>query len=124
MSKIAAVVLALLALSGSPALADSWTTNDTLTQTAVLTALTVDYFQTSRIIRDPVDPTHLESNPVMGERGEKMSPELYFAGVAIAHTLIVRKLPQPYRRLSQVAVLLIQADAISTNWRAGYTWNF
>jgi hypothetical protein len=88
---------------------------DSASQAVVLTALGADFLQTRHIVADG-----MESNPVMGERGERVHPLPYFATVAVAHTALARALPQPWRRLSQVALVAVQCKVIARNAMAGY----
>lgn len=120
-----ALLIATLVLFAAPAArADRWTPTDTAVQGVVLLGLALDYHQTSRIIGDPVDPSHRESNPVMGPSGNRLPPESYFLTVAVVHTVVVSQLPQPYRRLAQGLAIGVQGYSITHNWQAGYTFSF
>lgn len=121
---VALLVTALLLMAASEAQADHWTAVDTAVQSTVLVGLAIDYAQTTRIINDPVDPAHRESNPVMGPSGNRIPPEAYFLTVAVAHTVAVSQLPQPYRRLAQGLALGVQAYSVTHNWQAGYTFEW
>lgn len=92
---------------------------DTACQTAALATLGADFLQTRAIVADG-----MESNPVMGERGDRVHPVPYFATVAVAHTALARALPQPWRRLSQAALVAVQAKVIAVNTMAGYAVSF
>jgi hypothetical protein len=129
MIRAAAVLLLVLAMLGvaRDARADRWTAADSASQAVVVTSLTLDYLQTRQIIdnaRNRPEMGHLERNPIMGERGERVPVPIYFAGVAIAHTGLARALPQPWRRISQVALVAVQIKAIGTNMSAGYAITF
>lgn len=128
--RVALIIVAFALGYAAPVQADPWTRADSLTQGAVMLTLTADYLQTRKILacaRDGVGCVRsgdLERNPVMGERGERVPVELYFVGVAAVHTVAARALPQPWRRIAQVAVVAIQAKVIGVNWHYGYTLTF
>jgi hypothetical protein len=113
-----AVVIAAL-LWASPAAAEEWTSVDTAVQAAVTLTLAVDYLQTRAIIDDGI-----EANPVMGNRGERLPAEVYFPVVAVAHAGLARLLPQPYRRMSQVALIGLQSYIVHRNLSYGYIISF
>lgn len=99
-----------------------WTPADTASQVVVTAALAADYTQTRAIVANAQRRGgHLESNPVMGERGERVPVPVYFAGVALASTALARALPQPWRRISQAALLVVQVKSVAHNMSYGYT---
>lgn len=99
-----------------------WTAADTASQVVVAAALAADYTQTRAIVANAQrHDGHLEANPVMGERGERVPVPVYFAGAALASTAVARALPQPWRRISQLAVLAVQVKAVAHNMSYGYT---
>ncbi len=112
------LIAALLALSTNVR-ADDWTLNDTLMETATLAMLAIDYHQTKQVVADG-----REGNPIIGLKGENISPDAYFLTVASAQLVLALVLPQPYRRISQLVVIVVQADAVSANWSAGYRMDF
>lgn len=118
------LALLFLVLTSTAAHAEPWTRLDSAIEATVLASLAVDYVQTVRICRDPIIPTHEETNPVMGTRGDRVPPEAYFATVAVAHVIAARVLPQPWRGISQGVVLSFQARSIAINWEAGYAVRF
>lgn len=110
--------------------ADEWTAADSATQAVVLLSLSLDYLQTRQIVSCArtgdrcAREGDLESNPVMGERGQRVPVEVYFLTMAAGHTLIATQLPQPYRRVSQIALVVIQTKVVGHNLGAGYAFEF
>jgi len=121
--KMLLVALQLMVTAGT-ASADKWTRADAAVELTVFAALAVDYWQTRRIIDDPIKPSHRESNPVMGHGGDRVPPEIYFPAAALVHGAAAILLPQPYRRIAQIATLGVQARSIGINWGAGYRVEF
>lgn len=125
----ALIVLAIL-LTPSIGYTDTWTSTDSAVQAAVMLSLGLDYLQTRQIISCArtgercARPGDQESNPVMGERGDRVPAEVYFLTCAALHTGVAYNLPQPYRRLSQVAVVALQTWVIEGNLSAGYGFEF
>lgn len=116
----AAIVLLLLMLPCCTR--QRWTPADTASQAVVTVALGCDYLQTRQIVaRAQSRGDHLEANPVMGERGERVPVPVYFTGVALASTALALALPQPWRRISQAALLAVQVKAVAHNMAWGYT---
>jgi hypothetical protein len=116
--RFSVVLMTFLCACGST----RWTASDSASQAVVLAALGADYMQTRQIVANAQrNGGHLESNPVMGERGERVPVPVYFAGVAVASTAVARALPQPWRRISQVALLAVQVKAVAHNMSYGYT---
>ncbi len=97
----------------------AWTGTDTALEAAVGLSLLGDYLQTRRITRDG-----RESNPVIGRRGGRVPPEVYFPAVLGLHALAARALPRPWRTLTQGALLGMQGAAIHHNLQAGYGFRF
>ena len=112
------LALTLVALIATSARAEpeSWTRADTAFQTTFLVTLALDYAQTKQITDDG-----REWNPAMGARGERLPPEIYFVGVAIVHTFVMRALPQPYRRIAQCVSVGVQVGNVARNAYFGYT---
>lgn len=111
-------MLAIL-LTASTASADRWTAADTASQGIVLSMLAFDYWQTREVTAQG-----RESNSIMGKHGEFVPPEMYFASIAVIHTIAARALPQPYRRIAQAVAVGVEVDAIGANWRAGIGLEF
>ncbi len=107
------IVLIALALAGcTPA---SWSRTDTAVEASIGALMVADYLQTRQIVVDG-----MESNPVMGERGERMPPAVYFPAAAVAHLATARCLPRPWREVFQGVTIGWQLYAIRDNWSAGY----
>lgn len=105
--------------------ADEWTGTDSAVQVAVYLSLGLDYLQTRQIIGVArADGRHQESNPIMGHKGQRVPAEVYFLTCAALHTGVAYNLPQPYRRLSQVALVAFQGWVIEGNLSAGYGFEF
>ncbi len=108
-----ALVLLLLALACcTPA---TWSRTDTVLEATFGATLAADYLQTRQVTADGK-----EGNPVMGHRGERMPPAVYFPAVAVAHVAAARCMPRPWRTIFQAFTVGWQVDAIHTNWDAGY----
>lgn len=122
--KTSLLVVLLLACAPGLARADRWTPVDSGLELVVMASLAADYVQTVRICRDPIVATHEESNPVMGPTGQRVPPEAYFATVAVAHAVVARVLPQPWRRISQGLMFAVQIKSVTHNWEAGYAIRF
>jgi hypothetical protein len=97
-----------------------WRVSDTVAQAAVSASLAVDYAQTRAAMSDGRG----EVNPIMGDGGERVSPELYFAACAAGSAVAARALPRPWRRLFQGAIVAAEAAVIASNWSAGYAVAF
>jgi hypothetical protein len=93
-----------------------WTAADTAGQVAVTATLAGDYLQT----RHALDTDGQEHNPIMGPRGERVPPEMYFTVAAIGAFAVARELPKPWRNLFQLGVTAVQVKTIRRNWSAGY----
>lgn len=67
---------------------------------------------------------HYERNPILGSRPTRGEVNTYFATTLLLHTLIAYKLPAPYRRVWQMVWIVIEADVVSANARAGVRMSF
>lgn len=101
------------------AAADRWTHTDTALQITFAGTLALDYLQTRQI-------TDLcrEANPIIGECGDRVSPDVYFPAAFAGHALVAAALPQPYRRIWQSVWVGAQTHTIYRNYGAGYTFRF
>lgn len=110
---------ALLALAVAACTPAEWTRTDTAAQLAVTASLAVDYQQT----RQALDEGAVESNPVMGESGERVAPEVYFPAVAVIALTGAVALPRPWRGILQGGLFTVQTKVITGNWvRFGRVW--
>lgn len=124
--RTAAALVTVLVLSSS-ARADEWKASDTVLEAAVFATLAADYLQTRQLIRDGI-----ETNPIMGTCGGQItldgcggvSPELYFAGVALLHAGAMRLLPAPWRHVAQGVTIGVEVNAIGRNYAWGYGVHF
>jgi hypothetical protein len=112
---LASVVLAAVA-GCTPA---TWSRTDTAIEASLGAALGADYLQSRQIVRDGK-----EDNPIMGERGQNLAPEIYFPTAFVAHLAVARCLPRPWREVWQGGAIGWQVDVIHTNWQAGYAVTF
>ena len=115
--RLAGFAIALVAVLGGCG-PRAWSPTDTAAQAAVTASLGVDYLQTRGALDS--DPLAVEQSPVMGPRGDRVPPEVYFPACAVASAALAWSLPRPWRSVLQGAVLAVQADAIAGNLRAGY----
>lgn len=88
---------------------------DVVMQGGVATVLVLDYLQTRQITVDG-----LESNPIMGSRGERMPPVVYFPSVLAVHTLVMMLLPGEWRTATQIGTVAVQVKAVRHNRTHGY----
>ena len=118
--KTTVILTAVMLLLGTPSThAEAWDRDDLIWQGAVLTTLAIDVYQTRRIVADC-----RENNPVIGQCGENIPYLAYFAGVALAHTAVVRIVPERYARVIQGVTIVLQIAMIRRNWGAGYSIEF
>jgi hypothetical protein len=95
---------------------DDWTKGDTAAEVAFGLTMLGDYLQTRQITR-----SGREANPVMGSRGERVSPSLYFPVALALHALVARELPQPYRGIFQVVSIGVEIGVVGRNLHLGWT---
>ncbi len=93
-----------------------WSKLDTAAQLTLTASLAADYAQT----RAALNAGWYEDNVIMGERGETIPPELYFAVCAWGSFVLARELPRPWRTIFQGGVTVWQADTIRYNWEQGW----
>lgn len=103
----------LLAVAGcQPA---TWSRTDTALEVTFAAALAADYLQTRQIVADG-----MEGNPIMGARGERMPPALYFPASLVAHLVVASCLPRPWRSIFQGVSIGWQAAEVGHNAEHGY----
>lgn len=95
-----------------------WSNTSTALLVSSSAILLWDYAQTRGITRDC-----RESNPIMGNCGQRMTADAYFALVIPVHILGSFIIPKDYRHAYQGAVLGVEANAIIANVKGGY-WGF
>jgi hypothetical protein len=111
-----AALLVSLAL-GSPrvARASEWTATDTAFEAGVVALVATDVAQTRWFLSHR--PKAFETNPLLG-RHPSDAKLLAFSAVGVAsHALVSLALPQPYRRLWQLAGAGLEIDAVASNAR-------
>jgi hypothetical protein len=78
-----------------------WTKRDTALELVAVASLAEDWHQTQRC----VDAEYCyERNPIIGDRGQNLSPGNYFLGVGMLHVAIAAVLPHGWIRTSFQAV--------------------
>jgi hypothetical protein len=126
------IALAVLSLPGAAAAApdpvlppldrptpDRWTRRDTAAEVAFGLALVADYLQTRQIAR-----SGLEANPVMGRRGERVNPAIYFPAAMALHVVAARSLPQPWRLAFQGVSIGVEGGIVGRNLGLGWGIGF
>jgi len=119
--RLCAGLLGLLAISP----AQAWTSDDTLWQSAYLTAHVADWGQT-RDIAAHCDSTgkYYEVNPILGSCPSTGAVNTYFLSTAILHTGAAYMMPRKYRRMFQVGTLGMQMNFVNSNKQIGLKFNF
>jgi hypothetical protein len=102
------LVLALFGCQG-------WRKQDTALEVAFVGTALVDWHQTISITHDCV-----ETNPMIGNCGDTVTPNLYFPVVLVAHAAIAACLPHTWRTVFLAFTTGIEASTIWGNERAGY----
>ncbi len=82
-------LLLILLLAGCPA---NWRHRDSAAETALFTVTTIDWSQTRGITANCS-----ESNPIIGECGDRVNIHVYFVGVLLTELLVARLLPSHWR---------------------------
>lgn len=90
-----------------------WTKKDQGMEGASLIILATDWGQT---IQD-VTPSCNEGNPVIGECGQRLSPNVYFPVVMVTSMVVARLLPPYYRDFVQGALIGAETATVWDNWR-------
>lgn len=121
LAKIAAAVLLMLSLGwATRACADEWTPTDTAFELAGATLHLADWSQTLAIARNArMHRIGVEGNPLLGEVPSNRTVNAYFAGTLVLHAAIAYVLPQPYRRIWQVAWIGLGGFAVGSNLALG-----
>lgn len=109
------LVAALLWIFAAPtnARGDDWTRGDTAMEAAVITVIAVDWMQTSNFANRPDE--FYEMNPILGSFPSQTRINLTIGATMIAHAVIARALPQPYRRAFQAITIAMELGATSNN---------
>lgn len=88
-------VVVVAALVASSSGCHGWSKQDTLLELGVEASFIVDERQTQAAVDNPAMG---EVNPVIGLRGQNMSPATYFVGVGLLHVAIAAVLPRGWIR--------------------------
>lgn len=100
-----------------PAEASGWSDANTAMEAAFGAAMLGDYLQTRKITR-----AGREVNPIIGPRGNRVPPELYFPATMGLHYLAMRALPPKWRGPAQALSLGLEGGVVGRNYGLG--WNF
>lgn len=92
-----------------------WTGGDTALQAAFAATMLGDYLQTRRIVR-----AGREVNPLIGQRGQRIPPAVYFPATFLLHTAAMRALPQPWRRVAQGLSIGFEGGVVGRNTALGF----
>lgn len=109
-----AIVLATV-LSACATGGRAWTARDGLLEAGFAGSMALDYMQTERITG-----ICMESNPIMGRCGQRVSPKLYFPLAALLHLGVTAALPRGWARTTFQGVSLgLEGAVVVYNWRSG-----
>ncbi|MDH5301848.1 MAG: hypothetical protein OEW58_10855 [Gammaproteobacteria bacterium] len=124
MKRLIVTLISALMVLMAPA-AHAWTKQDTLWQSAYLTAHVADWGQTLDIAEHcSTTGEYRESNAVMGSCPSVQMVNAYFLSTALIHTGVAHALPSKYRRMFQVGTLGMQLNVINSNKQIGLKVNF
>lgn len=93
-----------------------WTTGDTVREVAVLVLIAVDWRQTRAFRADGLP----EMNPVLGRYPSRARVNRLIGSAMVAHPVVARLLPRPWRQVFQVVTLAGESAAVGSNWALGY----
>ncbi len=126
--KIISTVFFFFLVLSSSVLADdrhTWTTGDSLLQSALIGLIVVDWHQTREFTsKRQKYPTKYESNPLLKAHPSAREVNSVIVGCILVHTGIAYLLPKPYRTIWQSLWLGVEVDAVYANYRAGITFSF
>lgn len=95
--------------------AEPWTVRDTALETTGAALHLLDWSQTLYGVRQGFS----ESNPILGRHPTEGAVYAYFAGTLLAHVVIARLLPQPWRGVWQGLWIGIEATSVARNFAGG-----
>ncbi len=109
------------ALQLQPPKTDNWSWNreDTAMEGLFGLSMLGDYLQTRDITK-----AGREMNPIMGPRGNRVSPNLYFPATMALHALAMRALPRPWRHAAQGLSLGFEGGVVGRNLGLGWGFHF
>jgi hypothetical protein len=111
--RLAAVAAALAVAAPTPARADGWTRIDTALELGLVGLSVTDFAQTSWFLSHR--PLAYETNPLLGRHPSRARIATFGAVALSSHAIVARLLPQPYRRLWQLAAIGMEVDAVTSN---------
>jgi hypothetical protein len=89
-----------------------WTKRDTILELGSQASFFGDWRQTRAAI---ANRDMSESNPVIGTKGETMSPDAYFLSVGLLHAMVAAALPPRWRTAFQLATVGAETYQIVKN---------
>lgn len=101
---------------------DEWTKIDSAYQALFLILDSADWLQTREIARNP--KYYEQYNPILGKHPSVEQVDLYFATMAVFHTLISYHLPTNLRRKFQLLSIGVEAGCIIHNFNIGIDIKF
>jgi hypothetical protein len=139
------MVLLLAGCASTDALADGWTTRDSVLLGSALTLLVVDWGQTRDLTNgdectrwvDQQNQTSIgarketyrcraskESNPLLGDYPSREEVDRYFALALLGTATIAYVLPTDYRKYFLGAVIILETGVVIRNHRLGLRVDF
>lgn len=97
----------------------AWTGRDTALEALFGLSMLGDYLQTRKITRHAD-----EINPIMGLRGNRVPPEVYFPVMMGLHYGAMRLLPNPWRNVAQGLGIAFESGVVGRNLGLGYGFRF
>ncbi len=101
-------IFCVLLLSACPG---DWRKRDTIREHGLIAITAVDWYQTVDITK-----ACRESNPIIGECGERVNMHLYFASVLVIQSIVARLLSPDYRGFMQGAWIGAEGATVWDNW--------
>ena len=102
--------------------ADDWTTQDTIRQVALQTALTADWMQTRQIAKHP--ESWYETNAMLGDHPSVARVNQYFIASSLVAYGIARALPEKWRLPYQYLYIGYEGNFFANNLRFGINVEF
>ena len=123
MKRIIMIAIMLMVASGCFAWEhDSWTTQDTVLQSAFVALTCIDLWQTYTFLY--IDKDGKESNPFMGEHPSKQRFFIIGGGWIVLHSTISYIIPKPYRAIWQFVFIADEIYFIHHNYSCGVRIKF
>lgn len=109
-------ILVLTLVLGCAAQPKPWKWYDVVGETVVVGVLAGDYVQTVKITENGT-----EGNPVIGQHGERVHPNIYFPVILLIHATVAWFLPQPARGSWQFLTAAIASVSVWNNTMEGFS---